>query len=187
VDTLPHAFARYRQPPLSTWANNLSAIWLSTSCFVWVTTQYLSQCHKSVFYWNGWKDRAGFWLLSTILHFVIRWFGYLRDQGISLWKSVPFSSRIRVEIQETAQFYSLLSPPDILPQTKGWIHPSSNSVTSLYHTYCCTSLHNTGNPHQWTLTADQSRNQPAMSGFILPSRWKSNDFSSQQWISYVDK
>jgi len=41
----------------------------------------LSVCHKSVFYRNGWTNRAGFWpgsFLPPILHCVIKKFGYLQ-------------------------------------------------------------------------------------------------------------
>ena len=41
-------------------------------------------CHKSVFYRNGWTNRAGFWhvsFLPTVLHCVKRKFGYLQKLG----------------------------------------------------------------------------------------------------------
>jgi len=57
------------------------------------------------------------------------------------------------------------------------------------HAHCWNNclMFSTRNLHCRTpqCTADRSRNQPAMSGFILPSGWKSKDFSSQQRINYV--
>jgi len=46
--------------------------------------------HKSVFYKNGWTNRARFWhvsFLPPILHCVKRKFGYLQNKGTSLWIS----------------------------------------------------------------------------------------------------
>jgi len=41
----------------------------------------VSVCHKSVFYWSGWTDRAGFWngcFFRPVLRCVLRKFSYLR-------------------------------------------------------------------------------------------------------------
>ena len=46
--------------------------------------------HKSVFYRNGWTNRAGFWhvsFLPPVLHCVKK-FGYLQNKGTSLWNFV---------------------------------------------------------------------------------------------------
>ena len=51
----------------------------------------VSVCHKSVFYRNGWTNRAGFWHLSflpAVLHCVKRKFGYLQNKGTSVWNFV---------------------------------------------------------------------------------------------------
>jgi len=53
----------------------------------------LSVRHKSVFYRNGWTNRAGFWHVSfllPVLHCVKRkyGYGYLQNKGTSLWNFV---------------------------------------------------------------------------------------------------
>ena len=54
----------------------------------------LSVRHKSVFYRNGWTNRAGFWHLSflpPVLHRVKRKFGYFQNKGTSFWNFVQNS------------------------------------------------------------------------------------------------
>ena len=51
----------------------------------------LSVSYKSVFYRNGWTNRASFWhvsFLPPVLHCVKRKFGYLQNKGTSLWNFV---------------------------------------------------------------------------------------------------
>jgi len=51
----------------------------------------LSVCHKSVFYRNGWTNRAGFRhvsFLPPVLHCVKRKFGYLQNKGTFLWNFI---------------------------------------------------------------------------------------------------
>jgi len=45
-------------------------------------------CYKSVFYRNGWTDRAGFWhgsFFRPLVHRVLRKFSYLQNTGTSVW------------------------------------------------------------------------------------------------------
>jgi len=54
----------------------------------------VSVCHKSVFYRNGWTNRAGFWhgsFLRPILHCVVKNSGSFENKGISLWNFAPNS------------------------------------------------------------------------------------------------
>ena len=106
----------------------------------------LSVCHKSVFYRNGWTNRAAcFWhvnFLPPVLHCVKRKFGIFRNKGTSLWNFVLKSGlkfRHDISIVETCinlarevVAQSMINWVVVRRSTKSIIPPSSDARPLVY-------------------------------------------------------
>ena len=95
--------------------------------------------HKSVFYRNGWTNRAGFWHVSFLPHVLLcvkRKFGYLQNKGTSLWNFVR-KSRLRkfrhsISIVETC--YQLSWRKVDAQSVINWASELRRSTTIVYRT-----------------------------------------------------
>ena len=87
----------------------------------------LSVCYESVFYRNGWTDRAEFLhvcLFRPIPHSVLVKFRYLRNNGTSFWNFVPNSllRKFRHGISIVETFVLFVSQPSIRGSATAWTY-----------------------------------------------------------------